>query len=34
MKYIANYIESGYMEGNPLQTPLVSVATGVRVCKK
>jgi hypothetical protein len=34
MKFTANYIESGYMEGNPLQTPLVASGTGVRVSKK
>ena len=34
MKYTGNHIESGYMEGNPLQTPLVTSGTGVRVCKK
>jgi hypothetical protein len=34
IKFTGIYIESGYMEGNPLQTPVVSVLTGVRLCKK
>lgn len=33
MKFSGIYVESGYMEGNPLQTPLVSSISGVRVCK-
>ena len=33
MKFSGIYIESGFMEGNPIQNPLVLSVSGVRVCK-
>ena len=34
MKYTGIFVESGYMEGNPSQTPIVIKVSAVRVCKK